>query len=223
MKIDFELLDRLEAAGASAKVVIEMLKMHCAADDAKKSAKRLRDAERIGAKRAATKRDKAATVSYIERQSATSSDKPNVASDPFNDFMKAYPKRDGANPKAPARKTFLVHLKSGIEAKDMIEGAKRYSDEARRKGEYGTPFVPQAVKWLNQKRWIDYEPEMDLPPAGFHAEPDSDELVAWEEYRMATEGKSWPRDKLGGWTFPTQWPPGYVPPAEQESEPNTTH
>lgn len=218
MKIDFEMLDRLEAAGATAKVVIEMLKMQYVAYDAKKSAKRLRDAERICTKRAATKRDKVTTVGDIERQTATVGDIPNVATDSFDDFMKAYPKRDGANPKTPARKTFLVHLKSGIEAKEIIAGAKRYSDEARRKGEYGTPFVPQAVKWLNQRRWIDYEPETELPPAGFRAEPDSDELVAWEEHRMATEGKSWPRDKNGGWTFPTQWPPGYAPPAEPISQ-----
>lgn len=55
----------------------------------------------------------------------------------------------------------------------------------------------------------------------FHAEPDSDELVAWEEYRMATEGKSWPRDKLGGWTFPTQWPPGYAAPSEHPAHETT--
>lgn len=216
MKIDFEMLDRLEAAGASAKVVIEMLKMQCAAHDAKKAAKRPADADRIRIKRAATKRDTMATSSDIERHRATCIETVIVASDPFDDFMKAYPKRDGANPKTPARKTFLIHLKSGIEAKDIIAGAKRYSDEARRKGEYGTPFVPQAVKWLNQRRWVDYEPETELPTVGFHAEPDSDELVAWEEHRMATEGKSWPRDKNGGWTFPTQWPPGYAPPADPQ-------
>lgn len=219
MKIDFELLDRLEAAGATAKVVIEMLKMQCEAYNTKKSAKRLRDAERIGAKRAATKSDKVTTVSDIERQTATSSDKANVATDPFDDFMKAYPKRDGANPKTPARKAYLVALKSGTEATDINDGARRYCDEARRKSEYGTPFVPQAVKWINQKRWLDYGLEPEIPATGFHAEPDSDELVAWEEYRMATEGKSWPRDKLGGWTFPTQWPPGYAAPAEQNPQP----
>lgn len=142
--------------------------------------------------------------------------------DRFEDFWKVYPKRDGANPKAPARKKFLAAVKSGVDVEEIIAAAKRSAEEARAKGQIGTPYVPQAMTWLGQQRWGDYEPVEDFKIAnGFHAEPDSDELVAWEEYRMATEGKSWPRDKLGGWTFPTQWPPGYVPSSEHPAHETT--
>lgn len=34
-------------------------------------------------------------------------------------------------------------------------------------------------------------------------------LEAWDAYRMKTEGKTWPRNKRGGWRFPTKWPPGH--------------
>jgi len=140
--------------------------------------------------------------------------------DRFEDFWKVYPKRDGANPKAPARKKFLAAVKAGADPDEIIAAVGRYGEECRGKGQLGSCYVAQAMTWLGQQRWGDYAPKSQDPECSaglFHAEPDSDELIAWEEYRMATEGKSWPRDKLGGWTFPTQWPPGYVPPAEQTS------
>jgi hypothetical protein len=33
------------------------------------------------------------------------------------------------------------------------------------------------------------------------------ELEAWDAYRQRREGKTYPKDGKGGWTFPTQWPP----------------
>jgi hypothetical protein len=68
MKIDFGKLDRLAAAGATAQVIIEFLRMA----DVKKSKKRARDAKRMSDKRA-TNGDKEATP---ERQEATSPPKP---------------------------------------------------------------------------------------------------------------------------------------------------
>jgi hypothetical protein len=50
------------------------------------------------------------------------------------------------------------------------------------------------------------------PPNEFYAAFGSPELDAWDAYgRM--KGKTYPRDKRGGWTFPTQWPPDYAAPA----------
>jgi hypothetical protein len=34
-------------------------------------------------------------------------------------------------------------------------------------------------------------------------------LAAWDAHGMATQGKSYPRNKRGGWCFPTKWPPGH--------------
>jgi len=41
---------------------------------------------------------------------------------------------------------------------------------------------------------------------GFYASFSSPELEAWDEYGRKNS-KNYPRDKRGGWTFPTQWPP----------------
>lgn len=79
--------------------------------------------------------------------------RPTVA-DPFDEFWKAYPRRDGANPKAPARKLFLAALKGGADAPAIIEGARRCAIVEHEK--IGTPYIPQAVKWLRDRRWEDY-------------------------------------------------------------------
>jgi hypothetical protein len=88
--------------------------------------------------------------------------------DPFEDFWEVYPKRDGANPKAPARKKFIAAVKSGVDPTAIIAAAKRSADEARSKGQIGTPYVPQAITWLNQQRWGDYA---EIAPAASTGPP----------------------------------------------------
>lgn len=46
--------------------------------------------------------------------------------------------------------------------------------------------------------------------AGFYAKFESAEQDAWDDYGKRKSGKTFPRDRDGGWRFPTQWPPGYV-------------
>lgn len=87
----------------------------------------------------------------------------------FQEFWKAYPKRDGANPKAPARKAFLAALKAGTEASEITEGARRCS--ARDRDKIGTPFIPQAVKWLRDRRWEDYGATGPPAAAGYQPPP----------------------------------------------------
>jgi hypothetical protein len=36
---------------------------------------------------------------------------------------------------------------------------------------------------------------------------DEDALAAWDAYGSETRGKSYPRNRRGGWCFPTKWPP----------------
>lgn len=38
---------------------------------------------------------------------------------------------------------------------------------------------------------------------------DQVQLEAWDAYGVATNGKAYPRNKKGGWRFPSKWPPGY--------------
>jgi hypothetical protein len=129
----------------------------------------------------------------------------------FDEFWKAYPKREGENPKQPARKKFEALVKSGVDPGEIIAGAKKYAANLRSAGQERTKFVAQAATWLGQQRYADYgdaEPAADIQLQGFYASFGSPQLDAWEAHDRAT-GRRRARDKHGGWTFPTEWPPGY--------------
>jgi len=38
---------------------------------------------------------------------------------------------------------------------------------------------------------------------------DEDSLAAWDAYGCDTQGKPFPRNRRGGWCFPSKWPPGH--------------
>lgn len=75
----------------------------------------------------------------------------------FEEFWKAYPKRQGANPKHPARKKFEALVKNGLSSEVLISAARKYADGEAALGHIGTPYVAQAVTWLNQQRFEDYQ------------------------------------------------------------------
>lgn len=56
-------------------------------------------------------------------------------------------------------------------------------------------------------------------PVGFYAKFGSEEQDAWDRYGRETRSKAFPRDKSGGWNFPTRWPPGYKPQAAVDPPP----
>ena len=104
--------------------------------------------------------------------------------DEFEEFWKSYPKREGANPKAPARKSFLKAVRTGVDPPEVIAAAKRYADECRRLGIFATSKVAQAVTWLNQSRWDDYA--ATAPPA----ENDKDRRDLADLKLLIFEGKT---------------------------------
>lgn len=81
---------------------------------------------------------------------------PERANSHFEDFWKAYPRRDGPNPRKDAERKFEALVKTGVEPSMMIEAAKQLAVDEARRGNVGTRFIPQAVTWLNQQRWIDH-------------------------------------------------------------------
>jgi hypothetical protein len=38
---------------------------------------------------------------------------------------------------------------------------------------------------------------------------DQQQLEAWDAYGVAQTGRGYPRNKKGGWRFPSKWPPGH--------------
>lgn len=140
--------------------------------------------------------------------------------DRFEDFWKAYPRRKGDNPRKPAEEKFARLVKSGIDPQTMIDAAKRMAVE--RSDQVGTPYIPQAMTWLSQQRWIDHAAQvMDKKFAddGLVEVLDDEALTAWDNYRRAKEGRTFPRNARGGWRFPSKYPPGYEPRKAEASPP----
>jgi len=72
----------------------------------------------------------------------------------FDEFWKAYPRRDGPNPRKPAEQKFNALAKTGVDPAMMIAAVKRMAlDQAR---DVGTRFIPQATTWLSEQRWMDH-------------------------------------------------------------------
>lgn len=114
--------------------------------------------------------------------------RPSVEKVFDEEFWPIYPKRDGANPKKPAKNLFVAAVKSGRDPMAIVAGAMRYRDAMRAKGEDGTAYVAQAMTWLRQARWEDYatappgavgEPVYLKPPPG---------QQSLEEIRKASNG-----------------------------------
>lgn len=72
----------------------------------------------------------------------------------FDELRKAYPRRKGGDPGPPAAKLFLAAVKAGTDPQIIIDGAKRFALEERQN--INTPYIPQLVKWLRDRRWLDY-------------------------------------------------------------------
>ena len=98
----------------------------------------------------------------------------------FLQFWEAYPKRDGANPKEPARKKFVALIKNGESADAIVASAKTYAGQLRAKGQEGTQYVAQAITWLTESRWLDYT-----------ARPDHAESLRETDRMMASKGFAW--------------------------------
>lgn len=81
------------------------------------------------------------------------------ASEKFEEFWKERPRRDGDDPRKPAEKKFNALVKTGVDPDVMISGARLATIAAKERGIYGTKFVPQTVKWLNDQRFVDYAAE----------------------------------------------------------------
>jgi hypothetical protein len=103
------------------------------------------------------------TETETETEKKESSRAPRVETRKFEEFWKEYPKRKGDNPKSPARKAFEAAVRQGADPDAIISGVRRA--KARNTDKIGTEFIPQAIKWLRDRRWEDYQDDHD-PPNG---------------------------------------------------------
>lgn len=127
----------------------------------------------------------------------------------FEEFWRSFPRRDGPNPRKPAEQKFSALAKTGVDPDVMIAGAKQLSIDESRRGNIGTRFIPQAVTWLSQQRWTDHAAAVFAEDDGKIEVTDQRALDAWSAYERANGLPQSPRNRRGGWRYPTKWPPGH--------------
>lgn len=103
-------------------------------------------------------RDKEESLSIYTNTKHTVVSRDIGLSEAFDRFWLAYPKREGPNPKKPAREKFFRLAKSGTDPEKLIRGAETYSRALRAANQIGTRYVCMATTWLNQARWEDEQP-----------------------------------------------------------------
>ncbi len=83
----------------------------------------------------------------------------------FDEFWRVYPgRKPHSNPKKTANQKFELALTRGASAADIARGARNYAVYVERE-RVDPKFVAQAVTWLNQERWTEYqEPPPDPRP-----------------------------------------------------------
>jgi len=72
--------------------------------------------------------------------------------DHFDQAWKAYPEREGANPKNKALSAWNARTKEGVKPESMVAGVQRYEAFSKAKGNIGTCYVMQAVRFFGTER-----------------------------------------------------------------------
>src|SRR5262249_38001060 len=99
-------------------------------------------------------------------------------------------------------------LAIGIPASRIIRGVESYAKANADLA--GTQFIPHASTWLYRNEFEDYADLAVAAAAGcsqvYVAEGDP-RLQEWDAYAKRTRGRPYPRDRKGGWYFPSERPP----------------
>lgn len=94
----------------------------------------------------------------IKKKKHTDADAPDDAVS-FDKFWDEYPpRRTHSNPKKPARAKFDAAVRNGVDPAAIIRGAKNYARYVQREGT-DARYTAQAMTWLNQDRWEQYQQE----------------------------------------------------------------
>jgi hypothetical protein len=161
MKIDLEMLEVMVAAGATGAMVLAVVRIECERYEAARAARRPVECASKRRTRGGHARTSVETGGPDVDTSGHEVDIGGHQVDkPFDEFWKAYPRRHGSNPRAPAEKLFLIALKAGNKPDEIIAGARAYAIAESAK--VGSEFIPQAVKWLRQRCWQDYGPNVTV-------------------------------------------------------------
>lgn len=223
MAVSSDILDAMVASGCTAEQIAAVVKADLAARDREIEEKRAKDRDRQRRSRAsrhAESRDVTVTGCDNDGHRVTprppGSPLPSPAPQPtplnppapdsrsvdaaFIRFWQAYPKREGSNPRLPARDKFGRAVKAGADPEEIVAGAAAYRRQCDDSEQTGTPYVAQAVTWLNQRRWEDYAIN-DPPEPGAREYPAAMAMLADEradvtELQRIRESDGWEAAEL---------------------------
>jgi uncharacterized protein YdaU (DUF1376 family) len=122
--------------------------------------------------------------------------------DDFEKLWSIYPKREGSNPKKPARIKYEKMIRDGVDHDQLVAAVKCYADQEAKN--VGTRFISRTVKWLTQ-----WSPEDDAPSQAVTAATkkwnpvlvDSATGRAWHQHHRTTKHVSPPETDY-------RWPTG---------------
>ena len=90
----------------------------------------------------------------------------DLAKNQFEELWQVFPsRRPHPNPKKPAREKFILAIKRGVAASEITRGARNYAAYVENQGT-DPKFITQAVTWLSQSRWAEYQEIQTVQPQG---------------------------------------------------------
>lgn len=120
---------------------------------------------------------KAEADAYADKRS-----KDMVYPPDFDLFWKAYPKREGSNPKRAAYQAYNARLAEGVDFTAMQDGASRYDTYLKARGIIGTRYVMQAATFLGPERHFE-NPWLLAPEPAKIVGADNEGIPSVEEFR----------------------------------------
>jgi hypothetical protein len=128
-------------------------------------------------------------------------------SDEFLSFWRAYPTTPIMSRKEAWTAWGKISPEDRKAATDAVEPYRAY---CRTNPTYS---AVHACRFLSQRRFEGFQqqaPALALVTSGHYAKPETPQWEAWAEWWRATKGKSMPRDAVGGWHVPSEWPPNHA-------------
>lgn len=128
---------------------------------------------------------------------------------------------------SPSDADRLLARQEGFSDAEINREALRFRDYWTGRAGSGGVKLDWAATWRN---WIRTSGEKlgktpqgpaaaQAQQSGFYAAFGSPEQDAWDRYGQENRGRSFPRDKAGGWRHPSRWPPGYAAPEISNERP----
>jgi hypothetical protein len=136
---------------------------------------------------------------------------PRMPEANFEEFRTGYPR--GEDDWKPVERRYRAILKSGVTHATLMVGVKKLIRETSGRQQ---AHIVRADNWLSQGGWKVAEAEQAANQVAtqrlqtkFYAKEDSPERQAWDDHGRRVQGKTYPRDRNGGWYFDSRWPPGH--------------